>query len=172
MFKLVPPALRERGDDLLLLSRHIVEGFAARPSVGPRDLARAVGSALRGHHWPGNVRELQGALLKAAIDGERKTITGADVRASLELPPVEASLQERILAHLANAGEVGKGHIIAALLVPRTTVWRELSDLVKARKVETSGRGKGCRYRLPEANAAEPVASDPRWEAVLELERR
>jgi transcriptional regulator with GAF, ATPase, and Fis domain len=169
VFKLVLPPLRERGDDLLLLARHIVGGFDTRPGVGARELGRTVGSALGGHHWPGNVRELEGVLLKAAMGGDRRKITGADVRAVLELPPVEVSLQERILAHLANAGEVGMGQITTALRVPRTTAWRELAAMVKAGKLETSGQGKGCRYRLAEGRQEAPASGDPRWLRVLEL---
>jgi len=54
------PALRDRGDDVLLLAAHFCETFAAgRDAVG---LSPPVESALRRHRWPGNVRELRNAI--------------------------------------------------------------------------------------------------------------
>jgi DNA-binding NtrC family response regulator len=52
------PALRERGEDVVLLARHFLAAAAARlgreaPEPGPELLAH-----LRGYAWPGNVREL------------------------------------------------------------------------------------------------------------------
>lgn len=42
-FELALPPLRERGDDVLLLARHIVDGFARQPGIGRRTLARTAG---------------------------------------------------------------------------------------------------------------------------------
>jgi two-component system, NtrC family, response regulator AtoC len=63
---LLPP-LRERGDDVLLLARHLLARAAAR--IGRPELA-LTGDALRAireYHWPGNVRELDNAIERAAI---------------------------------------------------------------------------------------------------------
>lgn len=60
----VPP-LRERGDDLALLTRHVLERLAAGlgmpvPAVTPEAFRK-----LAGYHFPGNVRELENVLERA-----------------------------------------------------------------------------------------------------------
>ena len=61
------PALRERGDDVLLLADHFLERFRRefhKPSLELTDEAR---TRLTTYSWPGNVRELQNAIERAAI---------------------------------------------------------------------------------------------------------
>jgi len=61
------PALRDRGEDVLLLGHHFVETISARYGlplpVVPKNFARA----LREHSWPGNVRELRHAIERALL---------------------------------------------------------------------------------------------------------
>lgn len=66
------PALRERGDDVLLIAEHLLERFRRELRKPRLKLAPDAASALRAHSWPGNVRELQNLLERAAIlfDGE------------------------------------------------------------------------------------------------------
>lgn len=175
VFELSLPPLRERGDDVLLLAEHIVAGFARQPGIGRRLLARTAGAALRAHDWRGNVRELQAVLARAAVLGDGRTITGADIRAALPVAKVEAaSVEERVLALVEGAGEVAVGQVMAALRVPRTTAWRALVGLVQAGKIEAGGSTKGRKYRLAGPKVAAPPAGaeDPRWAKVLEIARR
>ena len=66
------PALRERGDDVLLMAEHFLDRFRRELRKPRLKLAPAALAALRAHAWPGNVRELQNALERAALlnDGE------------------------------------------------------------------------------------------------------
>lgn len=61
--ELTVPALRDRGDDILLLAR----AFLARATGRSTGLTAAAQSALLAHPWPGNVRELENAMQRAAI---------------------------------------------------------------------------------------------------------
>jgi DNA-binding NtrC family response regulator len=72
------PALRERGEDVLLMAEHFLDRFRRELRKPQLKLAPAAVNALRAHAWPGNVRELQNALERAAIlnDGE---LTAADL---------------------------------------------------------------------------------------------
>ena len=171
VFELALPPLRERGDDVLLLARHVVDGFAQQAGIGRRSLARSAGAALRGHEWKGNVRELQAVLVRAAVLGDGRTITGGDIRAALPVASAaEASVEERLLAIVGRAGEVTMGQIMVALRVPRTTAWRAVTELVRMGKIVATGATKGRRYALNVATpAASAPASDPRWEAVLRI---
>ncbi|NIM97875.1 MAG: response regulator [candidate division Zixibacteria bacterium] len=66
------PALRERGDDILLLAHHFVAKFAeefGKPTPRFSDHALQV---LRNYHWPGNVRELENVVQRLVVmtDGD------------------------------------------------------------------------------------------------------
>lgn len=67
VFELVLPPLRERSEDVRLLTQYFVREFArkhALPVVGIREAASA---RLEAHSWPGNVRELRNVLERAVI---------------------------------------------------------------------------------------------------------
>ena len=79
------PPLRERRDDIPLLSKHFVQRIARDLNTPAKDLAPDAILALASYAWPGNVRELENTIERAfVLSGE--TITVGD------LPP-------RILAH-------------------------------------------------------------------------
>jgi DNA-binding NtrC family response regulator len=92
------PPLRDRIDDVPILSEHFLTRFAAnRGKSAPRLDADAI-AALQAYDWPGNVRELENALERAAVlsdDGEislsalpaRITADKAQPLVSDRLPP-------------------------------------------------------------------------------------
>lgn len=59
------PPLRDRQEDIVTLSRHLVEKLMARPPA-PELSADAI-HLLKSQLWPGNVRELQNVLERAVI---------------------------------------------------------------------------------------------------------
>lgn len=61
------PALRERGDDILLLAEHFVELNRVRLGLRGLCLSAAARQALLGYAWPGNVRELEHVISRAAL---------------------------------------------------------------------------------------------------------
>jgi len=78
----VPP-LRERGRDVVILARHLVERIAAdlaRPGVS---LSPGAERALESHPWPGNVRELRNALEHAVLLSGRSRLEAEDLREGL-----------------------------------------------------------------------------------------
>ena len=78
----VPP-LRDRGDDILALTRHLAARHAAllgRPQPHISDEARA---RIRGYPWPGNVRELENALARAVAMSQRGVILPGDLPTGL-----------------------------------------------------------------------------------------
>jgi DNA-binding NtrC family response regulator len=62
-----PPALRDRGPDVLLLADHFLKIFGATMNKPLRRIAPAAQQQLLSHHWPGNVRELRNAIERAVI---------------------------------------------------------------------------------------------------------
>ena len=61
------PPLRERGDDVLLLSRAFVTELAARYQRPGLWLSPQAEAQLEAHAWPGNVRELKFAIERAVL---------------------------------------------------------------------------------------------------------
>jgi len=78
---LVVPPLRERGQDVIVLARALLERIAGelrRPGVRLDGHAE---QALLEHTWPGNVRELRNALERAVLLGAAPSLTAADIHA-------------------------------------------------------------------------------------------
>jgi len=63
------PALRDRGDDILVLARHFAREAGARNARPIERIGKGAAEALRGHTWPGNVRELRNVIERAVIMG-------------------------------------------------------------------------------------------------------
>ncbi len=75
------PPLRERKDDIPLLSRYFLAEFARSHPTSATHLSSDVLTRLSQHHWPGNIRELKNTINYAA------TIAADTAIAISELPP-------------------------------------------------------------------------------------
>lgn len=62
-----PPALRERGQDVILLAEHFLKYFGFSLNKQIKGIARGAQNQLLSHHWPGNVRELRNVIERAVI---------------------------------------------------------------------------------------------------------
>ena len=66
-FPLVIPPLRERPDDIKLLTAHIVARFSRELGIEVPEIDRRFMEGLVRHPWPGNVRELEKTLQRAIV---------------------------------------------------------------------------------------------------------
>jgi DNA-binding NtrC family response regulator len=81
------PALRDRREDLLALTRQLLEGIAKREGRPAPWLERGVERQLLDHSWPGNVRELEVLLGRTLLFSEGHAIrTFADLGLGQALP--------------------------------------------------------------------------------------
>jgi DNA-binding NtrC family response regulator len=62
-----PPALRERGSDVVLLADNFLRHFSFAMKKSVRTLSSVARQKLLSHHWPGNVRELRNVIERAVI---------------------------------------------------------------------------------------------------------
>jgi two-component system response regulator PilR (NtrC family) len=69
------PSLRERGDDILLLTGHILKRLGSSSD----NLDAGAKAALRSYHFPGNVRELENLLERAVTLCASGTISASDL---------------------------------------------------------------------------------------------
>jgi DNA-binding NtrC family response regulator len=67
VFPLEIPALRERGDDVVLLANHFASQLGHELRGREAELSNEAIAHIRGRAWPGNVRELENAIERACI---------------------------------------------------------------------------------------------------------
>lgn len=143
------PPLRERGNDILVLSNQFLKEFS---EVNGRDIKRidpAAGAALQAYSWPGNVRELRNTIEKMVVLARGNTLMLADVPQNIQveigrLPDVQATVampvtvedsaeslaeleKRKILAALDAAGG-NKSKAAIALGISRRTLHRKLNE--------------------------------------------
>jgi two-component system nitrogen regulation response regulator GlnG len=61
------PALRDRGDDLLILAKQFLERFGRELDKEVREIAPETLELLKRYPWPGNVRELQSVIKQSLL---------------------------------------------------------------------------------------------------------
>ena len=97
VFEILLPPLRDRLEDVPVLSRALLEDLNRKHGTQVIDIAPDAMDLLRRHRWPGNVRELRNAL-------ERAVILAADgVVLARHLPPsvVPAAVREAVVTETA-----------------------------------------------------------------------
>jgi two-component system, NtrC family, response regulator HydG len=87
VFELVVPPLRERPDDVPLLTRHFVRSFNGKHGLGIEGVRDDAAALLAAYTWPGNVRELRNVIERAVI------VAGAGWIESRHLPPYLQALE-------------------------------------------------------------------------------
>jgi two-component system response regulator PilR (NtrC family) len=133
----VPP-LRDRGNDVFLLSERILARLAAQMHLPPPILSEAAQARLADYRFPGNIRELENALERAVTLCENDTIQATDI--SLK---GETSEAEQV------AAATGLGEALDD--VERTTIMKTLEETrfnktAAAKKLGLSLRA--LRYRI------------------------
>ncbi|HXB68721.1 MAG TPA: sigma-54 dependent transcriptional regulator [Candidatus Acidoferrales bacterium] len=127
------PALRDRREDIPILSAHFLRQHAEHYRKPINGFDEGAIKALLSHAWPGNVRELDHAVERAVLMAQADTIRAADLglRAGREGPPrleemsledVEALLIKKALARFN--GNVS--HAASALGLSRSALYRRL----------------------------------------------
>ena len=69
----VPP-LRERGDDVLLLTEQLLKAFNAKYGKVVREISAPTRELLRSYPWPGNIRELSHVIERAVLWSRGSTL--------------------------------------------------------------------------------------------------
>jgi DNA-binding NtrC family response regulator len=73
------PPLRERKDDIPVLTLYFAEKFAAEYNLPIPRFSRSALDLMRSHPWPGNVRELKKVVIKTLLDAKRPEIGPEDL---------------------------------------------------------------------------------------------
>jgi transcriptional regulator with PAS, ATPase and Fis domain len=89
---LAVPPLRERGSDILELTRHFVRKFADECGRTAPTLSDRVLDIFQTYPWPGNVRELENAVQRLLVMTDGDSVDAADLPALMRFstgPPEE-----------------------------------------------------------------------------------
>ena len=81
--KITMPPLRERREDIAMLTRHFVQKHAMRCRVKAKPISREAMATLVNYEWPGNVRELENAIERALVMGSSDMVLLEDLPESL-----------------------------------------------------------------------------------------
>ena len=133
------PPLRERIEDLELLSEHFLCQFARRFALDKASISLGAMHAMRGYSWPGNVRELCNVLERASIMANGGEIQPEHLPADLrrqadsndddEISPLDLSLEAAERDQIRRALDSAGGRRVAAarlLGLSRRTLYRKL----------------------------------------------
>ena len=131
------PPLRERREDLQLLSDYFLEQFNREFGKTLQGLSPEVMRAFMEYPWPGNVRELKHAIEHASILCKNSVITPGDLPPELRAPrpvppafPAEITTDEAstILQTLKDT-KWNKTEVARVLGMSRQTLYRKLKEL-------------------------------------------
>lgn len=91
VIELSVPPLRDRGDDVMLLSEWILARIAAEMGIRKPELTADAAAKIATYRFPGNIRELENVLERAATLCENDSITAADIHIKVETEIAESS---------------------------------------------------------------------------------
>lgn len=83
------PPLRDRAEDIPLLTDHLLADFAGKMRLPLPALSEKARAMLREYQWPGNVRELSNIVQNLLIFSPGGTVCDSDVHRALGLQPSE-----------------------------------------------------------------------------------
>jgi two-component system response regulator AtoC len=73
------PPLRERGNDVIILSNYFMNDFCSYSKIPLKTLSKEAFKKLIQHSWPGNVRELKAVIERAILISDTNEITEEDL---------------------------------------------------------------------------------------------
>jgi DNA-binding NtrC family response regulator len=129
------PALRERKDDIPLLSRELLDRFNRRTGRNIRGISRPAQAAIMAYDWPGNVRELENVIEQAAMVTSESFIRLEDLppllregrppKPSAEVDSLDSVIKEHIALALRLSGS-NRTHAARKLHISRRALLRKM----------------------------------------------
>jgi two-component system, NtrC family, response regulator HydG len=147
------PPLRERDEDILLLTDYFIDKIAAKVGKNIGGISDQAKKLLLAYPWPGNVRELEHVIERACVLCQGATISTDQLSAEITAwcpetqpatdgngegaipisflsaaPPPDLSPPDRILQALRKAGG-NKAKAARLLGIDRTTLYRKIREM-------------------------------------------
>ena len=130
------PALRDRGEDVLLLIRHFAGRFAAELGKPVPSFSDPALQVLRRYRWPGNVRELENVVQRLVVMADGDSIDVPDLPSLMRFSALARGGFDRPLAEVESeyirnvlASVDGNRTLAAEILgIDRKTLREKLKD--------------------------------------------
>jgi len=135
------PPLRSRGNDVLLIARSLLQGFARQTGKSVTDFQASVAERFLNYDWPGNVRELRNVLERAValtefeklivddlperIRDYRQSMFRIDTTNPAELQTLEA-VEQQYIQRVLESVQGNRTEAARILRVDRKTLYRRL----------------------------------------------
>ena len=130
VFSIIIPPLRERIEDIKVLSEHFVKFYADQMNKPTKYIDKRAAKALKNYHYPGNVRELENLIERAIVIGNGDTLRLRDLPLEhVAAKPTWESIQEMELHHIKSILEKYDWNIsqsAKALGVDRVTLYSKI----------------------------------------------
>jgi PAS domain S-box-containing protein len=141
VFPISLPSLRERREDIPLLTGHFVKAFNRKTGHGIKGVSPAAMRLLMDYAWPGNVRELENAIEHAFVLRNREWIEPSDLPVEIRNYPAGGLASDTIasrplspprpprpskdkLLELLDACDWNKAEAARRLGLSRTAIWK------------------------------------------------
>jgi Nif-specific regulatory protein len=105
VFPIFLPPLRDRKDDILLLSNYFVELYSKKMNKNVRRISTTAINMMVAYHWPGNVRELENCIERAVLLSTDGVIHGHHLPPTLQTSDTTAAAGTGSLAERVNLFE-------------------------------------------------------------------
>lgn len=126
------PSLRERKEDIPLLSEHFLHRFSQEMNKSLEGISREAMDEMMLYEWPGNIRELENAIERSVVVCKTTQIMPEDLpifRAEFCNPPKDNSLKELERAHILRILSENDWNMVKAskiLDIDRTTLYNKI----------------------------------------------
>jgi DNA-binding NtrC family response regulator len=132
---LTVPSLRDRVEDIPLLTRSLLERISADMGRGEMTISPEAERAMQAYHWPGNIRELRNALERATLFSGERVLRRQDLR--FELPARKelseewgnltlTELEHRYIAKVLNEEQGNVDRAAKRLEIPRSSLYQKI----------------------------------------------
>jgi DNA-binding NtrC family response regulator len=133
------PPLRDRGDDIYLLTQHFATKFAHELGKPTPQFSKNALHVLRSYHWPGNVRELENVVQRLVVMTEGDFIEVPDLPSLMRFSALQKTGLNRTLAeveaeYIRNVLAIAEGNKTRAaeiLGIDRKTLREKLNKIDK-----------------------------------------
>jgi DNA-binding NtrC family response regulator len=112
------PALRERGDDIPILVKYLVNRYAEKAGKSIRHINKRTLDLFQAYDWPGNVRELQNVIERTVIFCDGETFAVDDTWLTPVVAPHSVATRSPLVADL-----VEHERATAKSSCPRSGAW-------------------------------------------------
>ena len=168
VLELSAPSLRERREDVPLLTAHILRRLHDREALEVAAITRGAVRKLVAHDWPGNIRELEAMLTRAAhvmppgqaisessLGSAVATGTGWVLDRPAALRDKTRAFEADAIEHALKRNGGNRTHTARELGLTRQGLWKKLRRLRAAARTETREDEPAALGRAPRGRAGD-----------------